>query len=332
MRFLLGIDLGGTKTSIALATEDMKIVARRRFATAEAGGPYDLIGRIASDASAILRDAGGPEASLAACGICSGGPLDSKRGIILSPPNLPGWDRIPIVDLLSDRFGCACRLENDADACALAEWKLGAGKGSSTMVFLTFGTGMGAGIIVDGRLHRGIDGLAGEIGHIRAAATGPEAYGKRGSFEAFCSGSGIAKMAQEAARRALFRGSAVAYCPDGKLAGITAKAVAEAATRGDDMAISILARSGRRLGHGLAALIDLLNPEAIVIGSVFARCGEFLYPEAARAVAREALPVAARRCKIMPAALGEELGDYAALMVAAEEAGRRCQGEAVAGG
>jgi glucokinase len=191
---------------------------------------------------------------------------------------------------------------------------------------------MGAGIIVDGRLHRGIDGLAGEIGHIRAAATGPEAYGKRGSFEAFCSGSGIAKMAQEAARRALFRGSAVAYCPDGKLAGITAKAVAEAATRGDDMAISILARSGRRLGHGLAALIDLLNPEAIVIGSVFARCGEFLYPEAARAVAREALPVAARRCKIMPAALGEELGDYAALMVAAEEAGRRCQGEAVAGG
>ncbi len=317
MRYLLGVDLGGTKTSVVLATGGLSILARRSFATPEAGGPREVLERIATSAESILLETRCPKEEVSACGISSGGPLDPVRGIVLSPPNLPGWDRVPITAALRERIGVPCRLENDANACALAEWKLGAGKGTSTMVFLTFGTGMGAGIIVDGRLHRGADCLAGEIGHIRLSRAGPEAYGKRGSFEAFCSGSGIAKMAKEAASEAMSRGEDVGFCASlDEAERISAKDVALAAARGDRLAISILARSGRRLGYGLAALIDLLNPEAIVIGSVFARCREFIYPEARRIVAREALPVAAKRCRIEPAALGDELGDYAALIVA----------------
>jgi glucokinase len=317
MHYLLGVDLGGTKTSVVLGTGGMSIVARRGFATAEAGGPMAVLDRIASCAESILLEAGCPKESVSACGISAGGPLDPTRGIIFSPPNLPGWDEFPVTALLRERIGVPCRLENDANACALAEWKLGAGKGTSTMVFLTFGTGMGAGIIVDGRLHRGADCLAGEIGHIRLSRDGPEAYGKRGSFEAFCSGAGIAKMAGEAALRKLDRGEEVGFCPGpGAVAGITTREVALSAARGDKLAISILARSGRRLGYGLAALIDLLNPDAIVIGSVFARCRDFLWPAARRVIAREALPAAAKRCRIEPAALGEELGDYAAMIIA----------------
>ena len=317
MSYFLGVDLGGTKTAVSLATEDLTIVARRRFATAQAGGPGGAIDRIVADAASLIKETHCPEGSVLACGISSGGPLDPTRGIILSPPNLPEWDRIPMTDILAARLGMPCYLENDANACALAEWRLGAGKGTSTMVFLTFGTGMGAGLIVDGRLHRGPDCLAGEVGHIRVSPRGPEAYAKRGSFEAFCSGAGIAKMAKDAARAGFRRGEPVAFCAGPEaLEEVSAKSVGQAAAAGDAMAISILERSGRYLGYGLAALIDLLNPEAIVIGSMFVRCQEFIYPEAERVISQEALPAAAKRCRIAPAALGEELGDYAALMVA----------------
>src|SRR5690606_15592063 len=140
---------------------------------------------------------------LAAIGISCGGPLDSRRGVILSPPNLPGWDRIPVVEVFQQAFKVPVALQNDANAGALAEWLWGAGRGSHNMIFLTFGTGMGAGLILNGQLYSGTNDLAGEVGHIRLAPDGPVGYGKAGSFEGFCSGGGIKQLATDRAKMAL---------------------------------------------------------------------------------------------------------------------------------
>jgi glucokinase len=244
--------------------------------------------------------------------------LDSQRGVILSPPNLPGWDEVHITHELTGRFGGAAYLMNDANACALAEWQMGAGRGTRNMVFLTFGTGMGSGLIIDGRLYEGTSGDAGEVGHIRLAEQGPEGYGKVGSFEGFCSGGGIARLVQQTARA---QGTKLSFLR-GPLEDVTAADVAAAAAGGDAFARGIFAEVGRRLGQGLAIIIDILNPQMIVIGSIYARCRELLEPSMMEVLVKEALPQALGPCRILPAALGEDIGDWAAVTIALYRSGR----------
>jgi glucokinase len=187
------------------------------------------------------------------------------------------------------------------------------------MVFLTFGTGMGSGLIIAGRLFEGTNDLAGEVGHLRVAEDGPEGYGKRGSFEGYCSGGGIARLARAAAEAELAAGRQVGFCrTPADLPGITARAVREAAEAGDACAREIFATSGRYLGRGISLIIDLINPERIVIGSIYARCRHFLQPAMEEEIRREALPGAARVCAILPAELGESIGDHACLSVAVD--------------
>ena len=245
-------------------------------------------------------------------GVSCGGPLDSEEGVILSPPNLPGWDRVAIVKELTDRFGGEAYLMNDANAGALAEWKHGAAIGCRNVVFLTFGTGMGAGIILDNRLYEGTSGYAGEVGHVRLAAGGPVGYGKAGSFEGLCSGGGIGRLAQARAREL---GGRVAFNP-GSIEDITARDVAQAAERGDPVATELLSTVGWYLGLGLSFLIDILNPQIIVMGGIFGRCDKFLEPTMRQALQEESLPRPLRDCRIVPAALGEDIGNYAAVAVA----------------
>ena len=247
-------------------------------------------------------------------GISCGGPLDSKTGVVMSPPNLPGWDNIPIVKLLSEATGVRAGLHNDANACALAEWTFGAGKGTRNMAFLTFGTGLGAGLILDGKLYAGTNDNAGELGHIRLAPFGPVGYGKAGSFEGFCSGGGIRQLAQSAIKERLQMGGSVAWCPD--VEAVTAKDVAEAMAAGDPLATEIFTTSARYLGIGLSVLIDIINPEKIVIGSIYTRNEEMMRPIMWEVIRKEALPLAAKVCEVVPAALGEAIGDYAALSIA----------------
>lgn len=251
-----------------------------------------------------------PEGKNVKCiGISCGGPLNSKDGVILSPPNLPGWDNIEIVKLLQKKFGLPVAIQNDANACALAEWKWGAGKGSSNMIFLTFGTGLGAGLILDGKLYSGTNDMAGEVGHIRLEDDGPLGYGKAGSFEGFCSGGGIAGQAEMVLKHK--------FSPNLSAGGnVTARDVCLAASKGDAVALEILENSGRHLGMGLSILIDVLNPERIVIGSIFTRCGEYLEPAAQTVIARETLSAARNVCSVVPAELGEQIGDFASLSVA----------------
>ena len=299
---LIGVDIGGTKCAVVLAEKNGEIREKIGFPTT---GRDETLHRLSAAVSSLAR-----KEAVSAVGISCGGPLDAAAGLILSPPNLPEWDRVPVAKLMAEAAGAPAALCNDANACALAEWRYGAGRGARNLIFLTFGTGLGAGLILDGRLYEGSTGNAGEAGHIRLASRGPVGYGKAGSFEGFCSGGGIARLAEEAAKKALARGETVPWA-----AHITAKTVGDAAEAGDPLALSVYRRSGRMLGKGLAILADLFDPEVIVIGSVFARSEGLFRPEMERAFRKEALNAAAVR--IVPAALGDKLGDVAAVAVAA---------------
>ena len=237
---LLGFDIGGTKCAAILGektnNETINIVDKVVLPTNKPA--YEMIESLFIAAENMLNKNGFTKADINGIGISCGGPLNSKTGIILSPPNLPGWDNIPIVDMAEKRFGIKALLQNDANACAMAEWKFGAGKGYSNIIFLTVGTGMGAGMILNGKLYSGTTDLAGEVGHIRLADKGPVGYGKEGSFEGFCSGGGIAKLAKTIAKEKLEAGTKLSFCNNiNDLHLITAKTVADAAYQGDQTAI-----------------------------------------------------------------------------------------------
>jgi glucokinase len=210
-------------------------------------------------------------------------------------------------------------LQNDANACALAEWQWGAGRGCKTIIFLTFGTGMGAGLIIGGRLHAGLDDVAGEAGHWRMAEAGPVGFNKAGSFEGFCSGSGLARLARTRIREAWARGESTFIGRDEKeLAALDVKLLAKAARAGDALACDVFYTCGNYFGRALTLMIDFLNPEAIVIGSIFARCEDLLRGPMQEVMEQETLPAALARCRVMPAQLGKQIGDYAALAVACD--------------
>ena len=306
---LIGVDIGGTKCTVLAGKEDGTVVARHQFPTMD----YDsTIRQILVNVESIVK-----RFESKAIGISCGGPLDSKRGVVLSPPNLPGWDEVLIVEMLEEATGLRVFLMNDANAGALAEWRWGAAKGVSDAVFLTCGTGMGSGLILGGKLHVGCCDLAGEVGHIRLAEEGPEGYGKQGSFEGFCSGGGIERLGRMRVLAALEGGISVPFCHHPKeLHRLTVKTLAEAARNGDELAKRIFDESAHYLGRGLAILVDMLNPEVIVIGSVYVRCEDLLGTKAKETLCKEALSSAVGSCRIVPAALGETIGDKATLAVA----------------
>ena len=316
---VIGIDIGGTKCAVAYGkvndTGNIAIVDKIKFDTTHVN---ETVANLLETTAAIMQKYGLDSGNTAAIGISCGGPLDSKKGVIMSPPNLPGWDHIPIVEYFEKRFGVKTAVQNDANACALAEWKYGAGQGYNNVIFLTFGTGMGSGLILDGRLYAGTNDMAGEVGHIRLERTGPVGYGKAGSFEGFCSGGGIAQLAQTKALEKLQMGEKVAFCESiEQLNGITAKSVAEAALAGDALAIEVYRICAEYLGLALSILIDVLNPEVIVLGSIYGRAQALIEPEMRKVIQRECVSHAQRVCQIVPAGLGENIGDYAALSVAA---------------
>lgn len=312
--YILGFDIGGTKCAVITAEWDstnITILQKEKCPTDLSISPEEMIEKLMVMADSIL------EKKPDAIGISCGGPLNSKQGIILSPPNLPGWDRVHIVEQLEQHFGVTAKLQNDANACAVAEWKFGAGKGCQNMAFLTFGTGLGAGLILNGQLYSGTNDNAGELGHIRLSDHGPVGFGKSGSFEGFCSGNGIAQLGYFKALEKIQQGEYPLYFKKGStLSDITAKAIADAAMAGDETALEVYHTCGAYLGKGLSIVIDLLNPEKIVIGSIFSRSKNLLWESAQKVIEKEALSLSAGCCEVVPAALGEQIGDYAAIAVA----------------
>jgi len=313
---LAGVDIGGTKCAVSLGLlldQNVEIIAKARFPTPDT--PSLTLATITSTLKQLLN--AHPDYPLAAVGISCGGPLDSQQGLILSPPNLPTWDRIDVVTPLFEEVGVPVGLQHDANACALAEWKWGAGQGCRNLIFLTFGTGMGAGLILNNQLYSGTNDMAGEVGHVRLETNGPVGYGKAGSFEGFCSGGGIAQLAQAIALDHLQQGIHPGYCPtEADLPSVTAETVGLAARQGDILARFVFEKVAHYLGRGLALLVDILNPQKIIIGSIYARQRSLLEPLTLRVLQEEALSHSLSVCEIVPAGLGEQVGDYASLSVA----------------
>lgn len=298
---ILGLDIGGTKCAAILGlpiANNFRIMDKYVVSTKT---EYLLIlDELMQWAMKKEREYGG---KIERIGISCGGPLSRDRQYILSPPNLPGWDGVPVIQLVKSYVGMAIpvHMENDADACALAEWQFGAGKGTRNMIFLTFGTGLGAGLILNGNLYRGTSGMAGEIGHIRMSKDGPVGYNKSGSLEGFASGGGILQLAKRAG-----------FSQD----NMSAKTVIEAAKKGDILAKEVIRESAIKLGHGLAILIDVLNPECIVIGSIFTRATRLFLPHIEDVLKKECLDATLGAVRIVPAELGEQIGDYGAICAA----------------
>ena len=309
-----GIDIGGTKCAVTIGNikdGSVEIINKTKFPTSDYSNPYDVLERLAGELEKMHCE------EIEAIGISCGGPLDSKKGIIMSPPNLPGWDNIKIKDFFEERFKTKAFLRNDADACAIAEWKFGAAKGLENVIFLTFGTGLGAGLILNGRLYSGTDSMAGEVGHIRLGEFGAVGYGKCGSAEGFCSGGGIAQIGRLKALELLQCGKSCAFCGSyDELDKITAETIAKAADNGDLCAKEVYRISGKKLGGLLSILIDLLNPQMIVIGSVYTRSSHLLQEEMNRAINAETLDIPRKSCVISKAVLGDSIGDYAAISAA----------------
>ena len=318
-RYWMGLDIGGTKCAVLLATVDggIHLKDKLRFATCSERGFEPVYAQLTAAMEEILQKNGLSYADVNAIGVSCGGPLDSRRGVVLCPPNLPGWVNIPLKALLEERCGVPVYLQNDANACALVEWKLGAGRGCSDMIFLTMGTGMGGGVIAEGRLLRGCTDMGGEIGHLRLAEDGPVGFGKAGSFEGFASGGGIQRQARALTEERIREGRAPAWVRDGHTPEeADARLLAEYARAGDADAKAFFDHIGTMLGKGLALLTDTLNPEKIVIGSVFVRCEDLLRPAMEAELKREAIPFSLEGLQVVPAQTGEALGDLASIMTA----------------
>ncbi|MBM4020557.1 MAG: ROK family protein [Planctomycetes bacterium] len=305
---LLGFDIGGTKSAAIVGDGEGNALAREEFRTA---GPKDTVQRLIE---AGLRLCGGERP--AGCGIACGGPLSSREGLILSPPNLPGWDRVPVVQTVRDGIGVPAALENDANACAVAEWRWGLRCQVDDLVYLTCGTGQGAGIVLGGRLVRGKQDLAGEIGHVRLLPMGPVGYYKAGSVEGLTSGRALGELA----KIRLQEPHEPSHLDRLPLDQVTGKEVGAAAVNGDPLAVRVVQEQAGHLGRACAILIDILNPQRISLGSTAQRLGSLLVDGVREAARQEALPAAFENCVIDKAVLGDEIQDLAALAIARDAA------------
>lgn len=315
MGVLVGIDVGGTKIASAVGDSSGRLLATARRATRPSGDGAADVAELAQSLRGLLAEAGKEPADIAAIGVSLPGPLDPERGVLLDPPNLPGWHDLPVRDLLTDAFGAPVFIENDANAAALAEWHFGAARGFEHVVYLTMSTGVGGGLILGGRLHRGVLASAGEIGHMPIEWDGaPCACGRRGCFEAYVGGAAWAKhlrsITPAASRAAVLAGGAEAVTP---------RHLVAAARAGDAFALAELARWNEYVARGITMLSFVVAPQVVVLGTIATAAGEALSFAPIRArVAERIWPFLAERMQILPAALGDSLPYHAAIGVALE--------------
>lgn len=312
---LAGIDIGGTKTAFALGERegDQITASWRRPSEATRDASADLL-RMADELRTLLEEAGLAPADLEAVGVSAAGPLDPEEGVLIEPPNLP-WDRAPVVPVLSQALGCPVFLDNDANAAALAEWLFGAGRGTRHMVYLTMSTGVGGGLVLDGRLHRGVACSAGEVGHVPVVWDGePCSCGLRGCLEAYVGG---AAWTRRLARHTPPGSRVAALTPEG--ATPQPEQVIEAAREGDAFALSELARFNDYLARGIVQVAFTLAPELIVLGTIPSAAGDALCLDPVREQVRQRLwPTIGKDLRIEASGLGESLPDFAGLSVARE--------------
>ncbi|HXF51032.1 MAG TPA: ROK family protein [Dehalococcoidia bacterium] len=315
----MGVDLGATKVLALVARATGEVLASCRRPTDAHEGPAAVVQRIVECAREALDEAGVTMDRIAGVGAMAAGPLDLARGVITTPPNLPGWRDVPLRDLLSAAFGLPVLLENDANAQGYGEYRFGAGRGARNLLFVTVSTGIGGGIVLDGRVYHGASGAAGEVGHVPLDPDGPPCgAGHPGDLEAMASGLAIAREAEAA----LHRGECSVLrrlAAEGR--EVTAETVAEAASLGDSDAAAIIQRAGRWLGMGLAGLVNVLNPDTLVLGGGLTNLGDAYLTPAREELQRRAFPQAFADLRVAVGSLGERAGALGAVALVAEQSG-----------
>ena len=300
------IDLGGTNLRSIVAGLDGKTAGDDFRPSRAAEGLDPCLEQIEASLREACRKAGVAPADLPAVGLCSPGWVDTTEGVVPAAPQLKGWRNVPIVRILSERFGTRVLLENDANAAALGENVFGAGRGARHLVYITVSTGVGGGIIADGKLYGGARGSAGEIGHTVIDPDGPQCgCGNYGCLEALASGTAIARRGTEEEARGASDALSQSLARDGE---VTASAVAEAAEQGDRVCQEIYSEAGRFLGIALANLVNVLSPEMIVVGGGVTKAAPLFMPQAENTMRALALSEPLKHMRLVLAELGEEAG------------------------
>ena len=315
---VVGIDIGGTKRATVVADSTGHILSKVRKPTLAERGPEYALQLLFAMVRETVELTGLEQNAISAIGVSCGGPLDTKTGVVYSPPNLPGWDALPLKAKLESEFRVPVTIENDANASALAEYRFGGGRGYNALLYMTMSTGIGGGIVIDGQIYHGANDTAGEVGHQILLPHGPPCgCGKRGCLEALCSGPAIARRAQAAIRKQLeteeIATTELLKLAEGRIETVKSEHVLAAARTGDTLALQLVDETAYYMGWGIANLVNILNPDIVLLGTIAVAAGDLLLNPIRKTVAEFAMTRPAEAVKIEPAQLGEALGDLAAI-------------------
>lgn len=295
----LGLDIGGTKSAAIIGSSDGKLSERAEWPSNANDGHEQMLSGIIANAKQMLSKYQG----VSSIGVSIGGPLDAKNGLIKSPPNLPGWDNIPLKKILEEKLSLPVHVDHDAGACALAEYYWGAARDLHSVVYLTCGTGFGLGIVIDGKIYYGAHGHNCEIGHARYAEDGPMAFGKAGSYESYCAGSSLGRIAS-------WKFPAVWPQPP------KSDEIGRLADAGNYEALQVVEINAHAVGRACSLIADMLYPDVIILGSLASHLGKRWVDKVKGVFHDEVLPDARKACRITPSILGKKLQDYSAIAVA----------------
>jgi glucokinase len=304
---IIGVDLGGTNVKTAIVSTERKVLAKDSRPTNAEGGPEAVMHVMEQSIRELLATEGVPMNKVLAAGFGAPGPMNWQTGVVYSPPNLPGWKNVPLASAMEKRLGIPCYVDNDANVACFGEYWLGAGQGAENMAVLTLGTGVGGGIVVFGQLLRGIDGTAAELGHLKVQRDGRMCgCGSRGCLEAYASVTGMVRTAVEGLNNGA--ASVLRQTCGGDFDAITGKMIADAAAGGDVFAKEVFLDTATWLGLGIASLVNMLNPEKIVLCGGMIAAGEMLFQPVRETMLANAFEVPGKRCQILPAGLGADSG------------------------
>jgi len=311
---IIAVDFGGTNIRAAyFPSPQPPPVSQNKTATLASEGPNAVITRLIQAIESQI-----PKGAVdLRIGIAAPGPLDPRTGVILSAPNLSGWTNIPLRDQLSEHFGVPVFLGNDANAAALAEWRFGAGQGTGNMVYLTISTGIGGGVIADGRLLLGAHGLAGELGHITMDLNGPTCgCGIKGHIEAIAAGPALARNATAQLEAGQLSTLKETLSAQGKITSID---IGKAAQAGDELALSVIEEAGLLIGHHLGDLAHIFNPEVFILGGGVSLLGDLIFEPIKRSLREHVMdPAYLDGVRVLPAALGDDAGLVGAMVLASQ--------------
>ncbi len=310
---ILGFDIGGTKVSIVVGNESGEILHKRRVESKTLGGPKEGMRLIMDEARAMLAEADVHLLDIAGIGVSAPGPVDAKNGLLHSLTNLSGWDKLPIAQILADEFGRPAFVNNDANACAMAEWLFGPHKGKDPLIYMTASSGMGAGIIANGRVIQGASDTAGEIGYFVLQRNGLHwRTGINGAFEAYCGGLSLAQTLRQRIEAEGIQTSILKHA-GGDAKAIDVRAFREAVREGDPFAVEQWNEFVEYLAQGIGIMLQTINPRVIILGTIAIHSGPLLMDPLRAALPRYAWPQPIAAAEIVPSTLEGRIGDLSAI-------------------